>query len=394
MTKINRLLPAWSLKEAETGGPMTFITGPRQAGKTFLVKNFSDRYFNWDTSEVKKAFLKDPYFFRDDSEKNRIVIFDEIHKKRNWKILMKGYYDSPSRNEDFIVTGSGRFDQYVKGGDSLQGRYFSYKLWPITYDEILGAKNATPPRNFSDWDPGIKNKSKNLEELITFGGFPETFLKGREQFTRKWNDMYLQRLVHEDIRDFATTQNLDKIELLARLLPDRLTSPISHKSLGEDIEVSPITIKSWLRLLETLYLGFFVPPFHQKIHRAVKREQKWYFYQWTMTEAIGAKFENFMAVQLSATCSAWREQGHGRYELFYLRDQDKREVDFLIAKDLKPQCIIEIKAAPSPWPSGLNYYANKLKIPAYLIYPEGPTRKIDNGIAMSADLFLKGLIGN
>ena len=120
MTEINRLLPTWSLNEAEPTGPMTFITGPRQVGKTYLVKNFSDRYFNWDTSEVKKAFLKDPYFFRDDSQKNKIVIFDEIHKKRNWKTLMKGYYDSSNRNEDFIVTWAGRFDQYVRSIFLLQ----------------------------------------------------------------------------------------------------------------------------------------------------------------------------------------------------------------------------------------------------------------------------------
>ncbi len=64
------------------------------------------------------------------------MIFDEIHKRRDWKKLLKGYYDSPERRENFLVTGSGRFDFFRKGGDSLQGRYLANLLWPLAYDEF------------------------------------------------------------------------------------------------------------------------------------------------------------------------------------------------------------------------------------------------------------------
>lgn len=102
---------------------MVFLTGARQVGKTYLTRQLEASYFNWDTPEVRKAFLADPYFFRSDRE---LVIFDEIHKRRDWKKILKGYYDSPSRTQNFVVTGSGRMDQYQRSGDSLQGRYLSF----------------------------------------------------------------------------------------------------------------------------------------------------------------------------------------------------------------------------------------------------------------------------
>ncbi len=392
-SEIKRAFDSWlvpSILDVPITDPMIFITGPRQVGKTHWARHLTPRYFNWDTSEVKKAFIKDPYFFRDLAQENPLVTFDEIHKKRDWKKLLKGYYDSPARKENFIVTGSGRFDHYRKGSDSLQGRYFLYQMWPIIFDELSSRKKPSPPRDFSSWQPD--SGSYHDKELIKLGGFPAPFLKGSEAFLARWKDQYLERLTHEDTRDFALIQHLDKLELLARLLPERLGSPLSENSLAEDVEVSPVTIKSWLKLFETLYFGFSVPPFSRKIHRAVKKERKWYFHQWTYVENLGVRFENYLAAQLGAACSAWTEQGHGRWELFYLRDQDRREVDFLLAKNLKPQCLIEAKSSPQEWPTSLKFYTKKLEVPGYLIYPEGPTRRTDGGFSLSSAAFLQRLV--
>lgn len=395
MEKIDRLLPLWSsINRLGLNDPMIFLSGPRQVGKTFLSQQYSDRYYNWDTVEVKKKFLKDPYFFRDITAPCSTVLFDEIHKRRDWKKIIKGYYDSPERQENFLVTGSGRFNLYRKGGDSLQGRYFNYQLYPLLIDEIYAKKSyqlkLANPRDFVTWAPDTNRPSD--QDLLKMGGFPSPFLRGSAQFLNKWNNQYLQRLILEDTRDFSAVYQLDKLELLARILPSRLTSPLSQKSLAEDLEVNPATIKSWLALLETLYLGFSIPPYHRRLERAVKKEKKWYFYQWTFAENPGAMFENYLAVQLAAAISAWNEQGFGRYELYYLRDQDRREVDFMIVHNLIPQCLIEAKNSPCEFPASLNYYAKKLKIPAFLIYPQGPTKKNPLGFSLSSANFLSSLV--
>lgn len=394
MPKIQRALDAiLPIESAQTeDGPMIWITGPRQVGKTFLVRQKVKTYFNWDTIEVRKAFARDPYFFR--GHPHQWVIFDEIHKRKDWKKLLKGYYDSPSRQENFIVTGSGRFDTFLRGGDSLQGRYDLFSLWPLMYDEIRSVQKIPrhEPRNFAEWEP--QSSTVKDSELLEFGGFPTPFLQQSRRSLQKWMDLYLDRLVREDIRDFSAVEKVDKIDLLARLLSSRVMSPLSIKSLSEDVEVSPVAIKSWLRLFEILYFGFRIPPFHRKIHRAVKKEQKWYFYQWTFNEDPAARFENYLAVQLAAACAYWKEQGFGSYELTYLRDQDDREVDFLITRNLQPIALIEAKSSFQPWPKGLNYYAEKMRIPGFLVYPTGPVRKATNGWSLPSASFLHGLVSS
>lgn len=392
---IARQLISWAFDdskgELKLKDPMVFLTGARQVGKTHLTRQLDAAYYNWDTPEVRKAYLADPYFFRSDS---KLVVFDEIHKRRDWKKLLKGYYDSPARTQNFVVTGSGRMDQYQRGGDSLQGRCLSFQLWPFSYDEIFAPRSDAPtgkPRDWRQWQPD--SSADDDEPLRKLGGFPAPFLAASEQRLRRWQDQYIERLVREDVRDFSAVHRLDQLDLLARLLPSRVASPLSVQGLCEDVEASPVGVKSWLRLFETLYLGFFVRPFHRKIHRAVKKESKWYFQQWTYVEDPGARFENYLAVQLSLACSQWSEQGRGRYELYYLRDQDRREVDFLIARDLKPVAIIEAKHSPQAWPAGLAYYARKLAVPAFLVYPDGPVRKHEDGLGFSlpSRRLLKGL---
>jgi predicted AAA+ superfamily ATPase len=377
--------------------PMVFITGPRQAGKTTEVRQVSSHYYNWDTKETKLSYLKDPYFFRHEAD---WIIFDEIHKrKRDWKKMMKGFYDSPTRNENFIVTGSGRFNIFQKGGDSLQGRYELYHLYPVTLGEWLGTSQEINGIKIDEFKNGVisfgkvsKESIEKEKHLIKFGGFPQPLTKGSETFLNKWMDLYLQRLIEEDIRDFSRVELLDKIELLARLLPERISSPYSLKSLSEDIEVSRDSIQNWVRLFEILYLGFTLPPYHHRIERAVKKERKWYFFQWAYVDHEGSRFENYLAVQLYTICQYWRDEGLGVYELYYVRDQDRREVDFLITKNLKPFLLIEAKNSPQDFPSSLKFYCQKFKVPGYLIYPDGPIKKeLGFGYSLPSSVFLKTL---
>jgi predicted AAA+ superfamily ATPase len=388
---IDRALESWAgPRQRVPSDPMIFLTGPRQVGKTVLARRWSNAYFNWDTPEVKRARIANPFFFR--TPEAPWVVFDEIHKRRDWKKILKGLYDSPDRRENFIVTGSGRFEQYQRGGDSVQGRYDLFQLWPLTVDEIAPPRSPAPaaPRDFRGWQP--PGTPVDDSPLLALGGFPSPFLSGARAKLRRWQDQYLDRLVREDVRDFSAVHRLDQMELLARLLPARVSSPISMLSLAQDVEASPVGVKGWLRLFETLYLGFRVLPWHRHIHRAVKREPKWYFYQWTFVEDAGARFENYLAVQLGAALRAWTEQGEGRWELFYLRDQDRREVDFVVTRDLQPMALIEAKSSPQPWPSALHHYVQKLGVPGFLVTPEGPNRREGKlGFSVSSGRFLKGL---
>ena len=140
---------------------MTFLSGPRQAGKTTLARIIAEGftnslYFNWDIPDHRTRLLGNPAFFtsltRRDSS-TPLIIFDEIHKYRDWKNYLKGVSDQFGADYQFLVTGSGRLDLYQKGGDSLAGRYLMFNLWPFTAGEL-----GTSSRSLTDFltDPLIE----------------------------------------------------------------------------------------------------------------------------------------------------------------------------------------------------------------------------------------------
>lgn len=140
---------------------MAFISGPRQVGKTTLAKELgrkyfpdSYNYFNWDNRQDRKAILGG--LFEPDK---KLVIFDEIHKYRNWKNYLKGEFDKYCERFSMVVTGSARLDLYRKGGDSLLGRYHPYRLHPLSVAELSGNPIALdPPKE-------LKFASEYKEEL-------------------------------------------------------------------------------------------------------------------------------------------------------------------------------------------------------------------------------------
>ena len=128
-------------------------------------------------------------------------------------------------------------------------------------------------------------------------------------------------------------------------------STFSVVSIKEDLEVSFQTVKRWINYLKELYYLFEVKPFHASIIRSLKKEGKIYLWDYSEIKEPAARFENLVACHLLKTCHYWTDSGEGTFELYYLRDKEKHEIDFLITKDRKPWLPIEVKlsdSAPSP----------------------------------------------
>jgi len=123
---------------------MVFLSGPRQVGKTTLAKSFltheTDAYFNWDNRSDRKKLLAARW-----PASPATVVFDELHKYRNWKGWLKGEYDVHGERIRFLITGSARVDIYRKGGDSLQGRYHSHRLHGFSVGELQKTKVNLEP---------------------------------------------------------------------------------------------------------------------------------------------------------------------------------------------------------------------------------------------------------
>jgi hypothetical protein len=205
----------------------------------------------------------------------------------------------------------------------------------------------------------------DVEALLRFGGFPEPFLLKDERELRIWQRDRVSRVVRDDLRDLEHVREISLVEHLVELLPSRVGSPLSIKSLREDLEVDHKTVERWLTILENLYLCFRISPFGAPKIRAVKKERKLYLWDWSMTPEGSPRFENFVASQLLKYCHFIEDtEGHAM-ELRFLRDTDGREVDFVVLKSRKPIFAVECKSGERAVSPGIRYFAERTSIPRF-----------------------------
>ncbi len=345
---------------------MAFIAGPRQVGKTTLAKGLvpnlepSVNYFNWDLAEHRKILLKEVFYGKTDlkDDKRKIIIFDEIHKYPRWKNTLKGLFDKNEPDTHWIVTGSAALNVYRKGQDSLLGRCFSYHLSPLSVAEIVGKGDANIAQQF---ESPSQVMMEAFSALMNFSGFPEPFLRGEKSFLARWRTTRLERIINQDLSKTEHLKNLPLVENLMFLLPERVGSPLSLNSLREDLEVHHATVKHWIELLERVFYGFAIRPYSSKLSRALKKEPKWYLWDWSELEDEGYRFENMVAVHLLKYVHYINDTGLGNLSLHYVRDKEKREVDFLICKERRPELLIECKLKDRNVHDALIHYAGVLR---------------------------------
>jgi len=341
---------------------MVFIGGPRQVGKTTLANQIASgydhhEYLNWDSRHDKQKIIGEMWLPEAD-----LIIFDEIHKYDHWKSHIKGIWDTRKHNEQIIVTGSSRLDIFRRGGDSLMGRYHYYRLHPFTLAET--ENQSVIHDAFPEKPPVLEfcRNGCNLESLLQLGGFPEPFLEQSQRVSRRWQNERFERIFREDIRDSENVVNLSKLELLGALMPKRVASSLSLSGLAQDVSVSPSTIIKWIELLCRNYYIFKVPPFHHRLERALKKEAKYYLWDWSEIMDEGARFENFVASHLMKYCDFYYDVFGIKTKLHFIRDREKREVDFLITWDKIPWILVECKLSKPKKVNAIQYYGDKLNV--------------------------------
>src|SRR3989338_4786682 len=314
---------------------MAFITGPRQVGKTTLALKLLEetgegKYYNWDDVEFKRNWMRDPKkLVPQKVGVKQTIVFDELHKAPRWKPNLKGVYDLCHAFTNFLVTGSARLDIFRRGGESLFGRYFLLRMHPFTLGEFQ-ERTPHPDMILSSLKRPLTSDSPRFERLFRFGGFPDPYLKADPALWNLWRQSRLERLIREDLLDLSRSQELSLMETCAALLPERVGSPFSVQSVAEDLQVSHPTVQRWLTWFSQLFYLYFVPPYSKKISRSFKKQPKAYLFDWSEVSSEGARFENLVASHFLKACHFWTDSGVGRADLFYLRDKEKREVDFFI----------------------------------------------------------------
>lgn len=323
---------------------MVILTGPRQVGKTYLSKSLSinfnrPTYLNFDTSGHRSIIMNNRWPLNTD-----YLVLDEIHKLKGWKSYLKGVWDGRDGQMEILVTGSARMDTFRQSGDSLAGRYFAHRLHPLSVGEL---KPSMPPR-------------EALDQILTLGGFPEPLLSGSEIQAARWRNQYYTDLIREDILDFSRIQELKAIRLLLEMLRERCGSPLSMSSLAGDLQISPNTVRKYLEILESLHIIFQIRPYHKNIARSLLKEPKIYFYDTGYVKGDeGIRLENAVACALLKQCHHDYDVLGKKSALHYLRTKDKKEVDFLIAKEGGPPSMLEVKLSDDSLSPPLKFFKKR-----------------------------------
>ncbi len=235
--------------------------------RQLLTDKDSFQYLNWDISSDRRI-LQDGSW----SQEVPLLIFDEIHKMPNWKIWLKGIADSrlaqiantDSQAQKILIAGSVRMDTFRQSGESLAGRYFSWRLHPISVKELV--------------DFGGMNADQALDHLLVRGGFPEPCLAETDSDANRWRQQYFTDLIREDILEFSRIQEVNTMRLFVEMLRDRVGSPLSLASLARDLSVTQHTLKRYLDILEALFVVFVIHPWHSNVARSLLKAPKVYFY--------------------------------------------------------------------------------------------------------------------
>ena len=218
--------------------------------------------------------------------------------------------------------------------------YFLYRMHPLSVAELL---NQTLLEN--EIRPPQKSDDKDFETLLTFGGFPEPFLADNKRFYNRWRRLRTDQLLREDLRDLSRIQDLGRVEILAENLINQAGCLVNYSTLANSINVGVDTIRRWISALESLYCSFSIRPWSANIPKSLRKQPKIYLRDWSLIQDTGSRNENFIACHLLKAAQWWTDIGLGNYQLYFIRDKEQREVDFLLTRNNQPWLLVEVKTS-------------------------------------------------
>lgn len=335
---------------------LTFIYGPRQSGKTYLVENHlkPDWVLNMDSAADRLIFKKFPQgaidwyeLYRSKGEGKKPLIFiDEIHKVQGWRNIIKGTYDKTRNQIRYIASGSSAFQLRKQDkGDSLAGRAVWLPLMPVSFREWIETNEPhlllPPPYKGKDLMECARQILRHRDRLrkgwecyYRFGSFPENLVRQDSVFHDQWLQDYVAAMLDKDLKDLHLAKDVERVYQVFQLLIEGMGSSFSLNSLGETLGVSPNTIKNDVLALTQVLWGFELPAAVLSRARQIRKEKKFYPIDFCFVprDDAGARFECAVASQLKRAFYLETTRMINRWEFGFFRDYQKREVDFVIKK--------------------------------------------------------------
>ena len=320
--------------------PVLTMTGPRQSGKTTLLRKvFKDLpYYSLENLDIRHFALNDPVGFLNQHPEG--MILDEAQNTPDLLSYIQGLVDhNPEKR--FVLSGSSQFSVIVKITQSLAGRTGVLELMPLSYNEIKS-----------------KADEKSLDEVLLTGFYPALY--SGKNIPSFFYPSYVKTYLERDVRDLLQIKDMMQFQTFLKLCAGRIGSLFNASELSGEVGVSVNTIKSWISVLQASYIIKLLPPFYENISKRLTKTPKLYFYdtglacylldieteqQLTRDKMRGHLFENFVIMEaLKERYNQGKESN-----LFFYRDSNDVEVDLLL-KNGNEYCAIEIKSSQTYHP--------------------------------------------
>ncbi|MBU9735730.1 ATP-binding protein [Diplocloster agilis] len=345
--------------------PAILITGPRQVGKTTMLQKLMElegknrHYVSLDDLNVRALAKNDPVMFFQIHQPP--VFIDEVQYAPELFTYIKISVDQNHRPGDFWMTGSQIFKLMQGVQESLAGRVALLHLPPLSQQEIYGGQPGAFCLDFEtlqkkqEFTPAVT--TPQIFERIFMGGMPALVSKkydDRGIFYSSYLSTYLER----DVRELSGAIDSLKFLNFITAVAARTSQLVNYKGIADDCDIDQVTAKSWLRILETLGIIFYLHPYSNNVLKRTIKTPKLYFYdtglvcylsKWSSAETTmsgamnGALFENYVVSEIQKSC---QNTGKNAY-LYYYRDKDAKEIDLLMEGDGQ-LCPIEIKKSATP----------------------------------------------
>ena len=364
MSYINRHMEQ-RITELSKTWPAILLTGPRQSGKTTMLKNLAEKenigreYISLDDLTVREMAKNDPKMFLQ-LHKPPIII-DEVQYAPELFTYIKIHVDTYHNPGDFWLTGSQVFSLMKGVQESLAGRVALLHMSPLSQREIIGAM----PRPFTTDFDTLAEDSKNIQALTApqmyariWNGCMPGLASGEYTDRNMFYSSYLSTYIERDVRELSGAIDALKFSRFITAVAARASQLVNYKAMADDADIDQNTAKAWLQILETLGIIFLLHSYSNNVLKRTIKTPKLYFYdtgfvcyltKWSSPEVAesgamsGALLENFA---VSEIMKSYQNAGKEPY-LNYYRDRDAREIDVIIEGDGK-LCPLEIKKTANP----------------------------------------------
>ena len=348
------------LAEAMTDTPVVLLAGPRQAGKTTLVRQLAAlgaRYFTLDDENTLLSAREDPVGMIRSLDR---AVIDEIQRAPQLLLAIKKSVDQDRRPGRFLITGSANLMTLPTVADSLAGRMETLTLLPLSQSELESQTTNWLDSVFSGQIPTFQKKSTDpdLVDRVLRGGYPEAISRKTLKRRTTWARQYIDAIIQRDVREISGIEKLDQLPRLLRALSQTVGQLCNYSQLGGQVGLDGKTVSKYLSLLEQMYLLKRVDVWaHNRLNRVIKTPKLQFIDSGLLASVIDlspeevcrdrTRFGHVLETFVFGELLKHKTTADGHYQLMYYRDPDKVEVDIVIENAVGQLVGIEVKAKAS-----------------------------------------------